>query len=911
MRDWSREVLGRLASLNLPPAREAEIVEEVAQHLEDRYQELVAGGATEDEARGVALEELSDENLLAGGLRRVEQEAPQEPLVMGGGSKGHILADLGQDVRYGLRTLAKNPSFAAVAVITLALGIGANTAIFSVVDAVLVRPLPFKNPAQLVWLRETEAAPGTYPLTGPDYLDWQAQSQTLKETSLCDYGESFNASGAGEPERAYVVRTQANFFSLFGVEPLVGRTFLKGEDQQGRNNVAVLSYGFWQRHFGAAKDAVGRDVELNGQKFSVVGVAPVWFRSVLRQADIWLPMDMSPKSLGPRGSHQYYAVGRLRPGVSVAGARVEIQTIAQRLEKQYPDSNHKVGGTLFPLRDQLVGDSQTQLLILVGAVGLVLLIACANVANLLLVRATGRHQEMAVRNALGAGRGRIIRQLLTESLLLSSLGTAAGLLFGWGCLRLLTTVKTMPIPQPNPITLNGPVLAFTLGIGFLVGILVGLAPALQVSHLQTNEELKATAQTVLVSYGRRRLLRDALVVGEIAISLAMLIGAGLLLRSFAKLREVQLGIHAEGVLTAQVVLPPKSYATNDQTQAFFDQLVEGLRSAHGVEAAAVGVRLPLRGGTNRYITIEGKESSAFEKILVEDNGVTADYFRAFGIPFLKGRNFTQQDLEDANEVQEITSSGEVRVLKQRRLTAIINQRMARQFWPDQDPLGQVFKINGTVPVTVIGVVGDVKEWGIRQPVIPQAYYPLTWWLHPPVPSMCVVVRGTVGTGELLATVRQQVRALDKSLALFNVRTMPEIISETMSDTSFQSLLLSSFAFLALLLTSVGIYGVMAYAVTQRTHEFGIRMALGAHPREILSLVMRRGAQIIFAGVTVGIAGALALTRFLASLLFGIQPRDPFTFAVVAALLAVVALLASYIPARRATKVDPMVALRYE
>jgi putative ABC transport system permease protein len=873
---------------------------ELEAYLETETDENIARGMSPQEAHYAARRKL-------GNTTRIREEIYRM------NSLGW-LETFWQDLRYGIRVLAKNPGFTSVAVITLALGIGANTAIFSVVDAVLVRPLPFHDPANLVQLFETERAPGTYPLTGADYLDWQAQTQTLEGTSLFAWGESYNASGAGEPERAYVVRTEANFFSLLGVEPLVGRAFLKGEDQAGRNHVAILSYGFWQRHFGGAKEAVGKDLDLNGEKYALVGVMPAWFRSP-GGADIWVPMDMSLKNLGLRGTHQYRAIGRLKPGVSAAAARTELKTIAQRLEKQYPDTNSKVGAEVIPLKEELVGDSRAELLILLGAVGLVLLIACANVANLSLVRATGRHREIAVRRAMGAGRARILRQLLTESVLLSLLGAVLGLFLGWGCLRLLAAAEAMPVPRANPITLNGTVLAFTLGVGLLVGILVGLAPALQVSQLQLNLELKSTVQGVLSSSGRRRILRDALVAGEVAISLALLIGAGLLLRSFAKLREVRVGIRPEGVLTAQIVLPPKKYATLEQAEAFFNQLLEGLKGAPGIKAAAVGSKLPLEGGSNGYITIEGGDSSLFGNILVEQNSVTPEYFRAFGIPFLTGRNFSQQDSKDTAETTRklaaMMQSGKMQVPPDLGLVAVINQAMARQFWPNQDPLGKQFKLWGMLRVTVIGIVGDVKEWGIRQPVIPQAYYPLTFDLWPPVGTLSVVVNGTVGMGELQASVRRQVHSLDTSLALFNVRTMQEIISESMTDTSYQSLLLSSFALLALLLTAVGIYGVMAYAVTQRTHEIGIRMALGAHPGEILRLVMRGGAQIAFAGVALGIAGALALTRFLANLLFGVQPRDLLTFAVVATLLSAVALLACYIPARRATKVDPMVALRYE
>lgn len=879
---------------------EQEMDEELRGFLDAAVKEKMRSGMSHAEARRAARIEM-------GSLDGVKEE------IRSSGWES-ALETLWQDLRYGARQLKRNPGFTAVAVITLALGIGANTAIFSVVEAVLLRPLPFHDPANLVQLFETERAPGNYPLTGADYLDWQEQNQTLEGTSLFSWGESSNASGAGEPEQAYVVRTQANFFSLLGVEPLVGRTFLAGEDQAGRNSVAILSYGFWQRHLGGRKDAVGKDLDLDNEKYAVVGVMPAWF-GVLGGADIWIPLDMSPKNLGGRGTHQYRAIGRLRHSVSAAKAQAELETIAQRLEKQYPHTNSKVGAAVVPLRDELVGGSQAELLIMLGAVGLVLLIACANVANLSLVRATGRHREIAVRRAIGAGRGRVLRQLLTESVLLSLLGAAGGLLIGWGCLRLLASAETLPIPRANPITLNGAVLAFTLGVGLLVGVLVGLAPALQVSQLRLNEELKTSVQAVIGPYGGRHLLRDALVAGEIAISLALLIGAALLLRTFAKLREVDVGIHPQGVLTAQIALPPKKYTTLEQGMAFYDQLVDGLKGAPGVKAAAVGSKLPLWGGSNGYITIEGEESSKFNNILVENNDITPDYFRVFGVSFLKGRNYTPQDFREAAEaarkIAAIVQSGKLPASSGPSLVAVINQTMARQFWRNQDPLGKRFKLWGLVQVTVVGVVGDVKEWGIREPVIPQAYYPLPFALAPPVGALSVVVKGAVGTEGLPATLRNQVHSLDSSLALFNVLTMQDVIFQTMTDTSYQSLLLSSFALLALLLTAIGIYGVMAYTVTQRTHEIGIRLALGACPGGILRLILRQRAQLTLAGVALGVAGALVLTRFLGNLLFGVQPRDPYTFVVVATALAVVSLLASYIPARRATKVNPMVALRDE
>jgi putative ABC transport system permease protein len=819
-----------------------------------------------------------------------------------------------QDVYFGLRTLAKSPSFAAIAIITLALGIGANTAVFSVINAVLLRPLPFRDPGRLVQLWQTEPAPGEYPLTGADYLDWQAQNQSLEGTSVLSWPRGFNVSGAGEPEQASVMETQANFFSLLGVEPLLGRTFLRGEDQAGQNHVAVLSDGFWKRHLGGQMGMVGKSIELNDEKYTVVGIVPAWLRFP-RAVDIWIPMDMSPKALGPRGEHHLLAISRLKPGVPVAKAQSELQTIAKRLEQQYPDSNKKVGAVVIPLKEQLVGSSRPQLLILLGAVALVLLIACANVANLLLVRATGRQREIAIRSALGAGRGRIVRQMLTESVLLSLLGSVLGLGLAWGCVRALATAESLPIPRPRPIGMDGGVLLFTLTTGILVGILFGLVPALQVSRLNLSEELKAGAQAVLSPSGRRRTVRDILVVGEIAVSLALLVGAGLLLRSFAKLREVNVGIRPEGVLAMNIVLPAKKYSSIEQQTAFFQRLLEGLGNAPGVEAAAVSSELPVEGGSNGYITVDGQDNPALAEILVEWNFITPDYFRALGIPFLRGRNLTEQDFQDAAatvlKIDAMVQSGEMQPPPGLKLVAVINQTMARQFWPHEDPLGRVFKHGGTFPVTVVGIVGDVREWGLRHAVVPQAYFALPFALDTPGMPVNIVIRRAGAPMGALSTVRHEVRSLDSGLALFRVRSIEEIISESMAGTSYQALLLGVFALLALILAAVGIYGVMANAVVQRTHEVGIRVALGAKRSDVLGLVVGQGAKLALAGVATGLAGALAVTRLMSSLLFGVSAKDPLTFAAVAGLLTAVALVACYIPARRATKVDPMVALRYE
>jgi putative ABC transport system permease protein len=826
-----------------------------------------------------------------------------------------------QDLKYGLRMLRRNPGFTAVAVLTLALGIGANTAIFSVIDAVLLRPLPFHEPGRLVQLWESEYGSGHYELTGGDYLDWQAQSHSLEETSLYCYWPSFNASGAGEPEQARAIKTQANFFSLLGVAPVVGRGFQPGEDQAGRDRVVLLSYGFWQRHFGGSKEAVGKSLELNDEKYSVVGVLPAWYRGdgdpYFGNPDIWLPLDMRPQNIGGRGTHRYRAIGRLKPGVSVAEAQAEMQTIAQRLAKQYPASNSNVGAVVTSLKEQMTGGFRIELLALLGAVALVLLIACANVANLLLVRATDRQREIALRSALGANRARIVRQLLTESTLLSLLGAVFGLALAWVCVRVLATAKSLPIPLPNPVGVDGMVLLFTFAISLLVGIAFGFAPALRVSQARLNEELKASAAAVLAPWGGRRILRHALVAGEIAISLGLLIGAGLLLRSLAKMREVSVGSQPQHVLTANVTLPAQRYSTIEARAAFFEQALDGVKSAPGVQVASVSAAIPLEHVMNGYISVEGQGNPALDQTLVEFNYITPDYFRTFGIPFLKGRTFSDQEIRNSQDtvlkVQALEKSGHSDAIRSLPQVAVINQTMASKFWPQQDPLGKTFQEGDSGQFTVIGVVGDVNERGVRRAVIPQAYHPLSAWLDIPGLPMTIAIRSAGGMESLPAAVREKIHSLDSTLALSHFRTEEDVISDsiTMTGASYETTLFGFFAFIALLLTAVGIYGVMAYTVSQRRHEIGLRIALGAQKSDVLKMVIGQGLKLALIGVGIGIAGALALTRFLASLLYGVKPTDPLTFIAVSLILIAVALLACYIPARRAANVDPIVALRYE
>jgi predicted permease len=896
---WFDKIRMAVRSMVWREVAESELDEELRFHLERQIAENVKVGMTPEEARHRAMIEF-------GGVEAMKQECRET-------RKANWIHDFEQDLRYAGRVLRKSPGFAVIAMVTLALGIGANTAIFSVVNATLLKPLPFRNPEKVVALWQTESAPGSYPLTGEDYLDWKSQNHTFDGMSLFSWPTSATTAVGGAPEGATLVSTEANFFSLLGVYPQIGRTFADGEDQNGGRHVVILSYGFWKTRFGAAGDVLGKFVSLNREEYTVIGVMPAWYR-MPATADLWVPLDMSKKNLGTRGGHRWRAFGRVKKGVTIVQARADLQALAEGYEKQFPDTNRNVDAIVTPMREELIGDFSAQILIMFGAVGLVLLIACANVANLLLARSTSRRREIAVRSALGAGRGRLARQLLTESILLSLAGGVLGVAIAFGGIGTLRAALPDTVPQPNPVAVDLGPLFFTFVVCIGVGTLFGLAPAVQSATVSSTEALKSRGAVGADGSAKGQWLRNFLVGGEIALSLALLAGAGLLLRTFSHLRSTDIGVRGANVLTVSVRLPEKQYKTLDQGMAFYGQVVESLQKSPGVVAAAVTTKLPLEGGQNGYVTIPGQQVDKMTGPLVEWSSVSTDYFRAMGIPLREGRELTGDDSEaTAKDVREITAAkddAERQALVARYvIPAVINQTMAKTFWPKQSAIGKLFE--NFAQYRVVGVVGDVKQQRVRDAAMPEAYLSLPWELADPSRPFALVVKSAGTPESLTSTVRGVVQSMDPNLALFRVRTMPQIVAESMQDTSYEAALLGTMAILALVLASVGTYGVMSYVVGQRTNEIGIRMALGAQPVEIMGMILRQVLSVVGAGICVGLLAAVAVAQIMKRLLVGVAPFDAVTYLAVAVVLTVVALLACCVPVRRAMRVDPVLALRYE
>ncbi|HEX4696404.1 MAG TPA: ABC transporter permease [Candidatus Udaeobacter sp.] len=897
MPDFKIKIRERLAKLGLSPVREAEIVEELSQHLEEEYERALSRGAPDEEARQQVLEELNTTDLLGHELKDVERRVSKETVALGAETKTNIFADISQDLRYGLRTLLKNPGFTIVAVCALALGIGANSAIFSVVNAVLLRPLPFKNPEQLVMVWENAAHQG-FPKNTPsplNFLDWQRQNTVFTGmAAMCE--RSFNLTGVGEPERVDGRRVSANLFDLLGVPASLGRTFVQEDDRPGAH-VVVLSDSLWKRRFGSDPSVIGRAVTLNGESYTVIGVMP---RSVHLPAygnwndQLWVPIAFTNEEATQRGNHFLDVVARMKPGITLKQAQAEMETIAARLAKEYPKYNMRIGATVTPLHEEIVGDIKPALLILLGAVGFVLLIACANVANLLLARAAVREKEIALRLALGASRFRLTRQFLTESVLLASVGAGFGLLLAVAGVRVLKTFVPSMILQIQTINIDAKVLLFTASVALLTGIAFGLAPALHASHSNLNDSLKEGGRDSSVG-GKGNRLRGLLVIAEVAVSFILLIGAGLLINSFLHLRSLDPGFRADHLLTMKVDLPELKYPDGERRAIFFDEVLRRVRALPGVQSVAVAGNLPFTyNGDSATIAVEGIPDPPPDQWPdVIYRAVGPGYFSTMGIPLTRGRDFTDQERTDSKKV------------------VVITERTAQHYWPGQDPTGKRLKMGTSTSNQpwreVVGVVKDVRQNDfIAEPKM-QMYFPYRQLKD--LAANALVVRTSVEPLSLATSVRNAIWAVDKDQPVAAIDTMDHIVSEAVARQRFTMLLLGLFATLALLLASVGIYGVMSYSVAQRTREIGIRIALGARRSDVLQMTVKQGLKLVGAGMILGLVAAFFLTRVLATLLFGISATDPLTFLGISLVLLVVAVLASYVPALRATRVDPITALR--
>jgi len=812
---------------------------------------------------------------------------------------------LWQDLRYGARMLLKNPGFTSIAVITLGLGIGANTAIFSVVNTVLLRPLPFKEPDRvvMVWERRANSGEANIPISGHEFVGWREQSRAFDRMALIR-GDGFTLTGNGDPEAVNAEWVTAEFFSVLDVAPLLGRVFAPGEDRAGRNNIVILNQKLWQRRFGSAPDVVGKNITLSDRPYTVVGVmAPLYPNA----PDLWLPIDLADEVIKV-GRHSSLVIGRIKPGVDIEQAQAEMSRVAHQLEQQYPNSNVGHAAYVISLHEQMVGRVQRALWVLFGAVGFVLLIACANVANLLLTRAAGRQKEIAIRAALGAERGRLIRQLLTESLLLAGAGGGAGLLMALWITDLFRKIKAVNIPRLEQVSIDGRALAATVGFALLTGVLTGLAPAWRCSRPNVSRWLNDGTRTA-TGLGRSR-IGSFLIVLEVALALVLLIGGGLMLKSFFHLINVDPGFNSQNVLTIDLGLPEPRYPSARQQMNFYERLIEGIKALPGVESVGATSVTPLSGADSWLpFSIDGRPAPPpGQELNAAARCVSNDYFRAMRIPLRKGRFFSDADARIALPV--------IRYYEQQPYPAhfndpqpppviIINETMARTFWPDQDPIGQRIRIIASPWLTVVGVVGDVRHGGLNVRPNPEMYMS---HLQEPRGDLALVARTSGDPLALAGAVRRQVKALDKEQPV-TITTMEQLFSNSVAGQRFNALVLGVFGALALGLAMVGVFGVINYSVSQRTHEIGVRIALGAQRKDILKLVVGQGMILALAGVGVGLAGAFALTRFIMKLLYEVSPTDLTTFAVVASLLAGVALLACYLPARRATNVDPLVALR--
>ena len=854
---------------------------ELQTYLEIEAEENIARGLTPEEARYAARRKLGNPTQIREEIYRMNSLT--------------FIESLWQDVRCGLRMLRKNPGFAIVAILTLALGIGAHAAIFSVIHGVLLSPLPYNDPDRIVLVLESNPTRGfpQFSVSPPNYVDWKKDSTSFEQIASIARGD-FNYTGGAEPERISGARVASSFFAVMGATPVMGRTFLPEDDVMGKAGVVVLSYGLWTRRFGSDPQVLGKSLTLDGQSYRVVGVMQDGFQFP-RGVDLWLPSEFDADALSPeaRGAHYLRVMARLKPGVSVDKAQSEMVAISKRLEQQYSKTNTGWSTKLLSLNEATVGNVRPTLLVLFGAVGFLLLIACANVANLLLARATARQREIAIRFSLGASRLRIARQLLTESILLSGIATGAGLLLAEWAIRALRTLPPSNLPRAASIGLDLPVLGFAAGVAVLTGLLFGFAPALQITRGAPSETLKEGGRTA--SPGRQG-VRSALVVLETTLALVLLVGSGLLLKSFLRLQTVDPGFQYKNIATADVSLPRSKYSTDAQEMQFFSQVLERIQSVQGVKEVAASSGNPMEGSnlSFSFATKDLEELSPSDQPSAGYYVVSPNYFHTLGIPLLLGRYFTRED-----------SPGSPRV-------AIISQTIAQRFFHDKNPIGQTIKIGvgAAVPVAreIVGVVGDVKDDGLGEAATMAAYEPysqMAW------SDMTLFVRLDSDPALMASMLRSEVSSVDKDQPIADISTGDHLMAQAVAQPQLRTTLLSLFAALALILASLGIYGVMSNTVAQRTHEIGVRMALGAGQSSVLRLVLNNGMRLTLLGIAFGSAGAFALTRLIKGFLFHVTPTDPATFVEVALFLFLVALLASYIPARRATRVDPVIALRYE
>jgi putative ABC transport system permease protein len=864
---------------------------EVDSEMDEEFRVHIAGHADDLERSGLPRTEAVRRARIAfGAYEKAKEECREE-------RAGFWLETLWADVRFGLRMLGKNLGFTAITILTLALGIGANTAIFSVVDAVLLRPLPYTQADRLVTVSESarpndqatrnEVAPA-------DFLDWRDRNRVFEQIGAVSL-PGYSLTGAERPERVLGAAISAGMLHMLGLRPALGREIEAADDRDGASPVVMLSHALWQRRFASDAQVIGKTIRLGRTPYTVIGVLPAGLTFPEPDVALWVPLEQTipPKDMHWRDTHYLAVYARLKPGVTLAQTREEMNGIAGQLKVENPDSSGGAGALVIALQEDMAGSIRPALLTLLAAVGFVLLIACANVANLLLVRATGRGKELAIRLALGAGKWRLVRQILTESVLLSVAGGAAGLLVASGTRHLLLLLRPQSLPQFNVIETDGRVLLFTLFVSVSTGILFGLVPALRGTGFDLQPALHSSSRNTTTGKTTQR-LRNLLVVAEIAVSLVLLVGAGLTIRTFLGLRNRELGFRADHTVTARISLPSDKYSGDDQIVSFYDKVLERMRATPGVESAGMVSFLPLTGQEfdNSYDVVGRPPNPPSDTTYALVRMVDPEYFHVLGIALLRGREIEQRDRSGAPR------------------TIVVSESMAQRCWPNANAIGEqllVYMGEDQSPWQVVGVVKDVRTRIAADPE-PTIYFP---YAQMPYRYMVLAVRTHGDPRAMIETIRDTVRALDPDQPIHQMQTLTELISTTLLPWRFSMTLLGVFAAMALLLASAGIYGVMAYLVGQRTHEVGVRMALGARASDILWLVVGQGARLALLGVLVGLLASLALTRLMSNLLFGVTATDPLTFGFVALLLTLVALVACSIPARRAAHVDPTVALRYE